>query len=142
MKSSYLVGFDPQMKIWEVRQIFTEYPNDYWVFKVSARDECSALNQAVQCYTALCNPTASRIALYRHFCKKTMGLMSYGTSMLVVDVPARMADAVQSLVDHQLLIRGDGNQVLISTHGPLWKYLEQDFKPDAYATRREEVMEI
>ncbi len=142
MKSTYLIGYDHQMKIWEVNQVFTEYPKEYWVFKMVARDEQAALHQATQCFQELCRPSATRMALYHHLCKKTLGLMSYGMDMLVVDIPERLREATDRLIDQHLLVRGEGNQVVIGTQGPLWKYLEEHFKPEVYAPRREEILEI
>lgn len=142
MRDTYLVGYDPQMKIWEVGKVFTEHPDDYWVFKTTARNEESALAQAVQQFQELCRPSAARISLYRHICKKTLGLMSYGTSMLTLEIPRSMEPTAEALIKQNMLIRGEGRHVLINTQGPLWKYLEQDFKHEVYAPRRDEVMEI
>lgn len=142
MKESYLVGYDPQMKVWEVGHVFTEHPEDFWVFKTAARDIQSALEHATRQFQDMCRPSALRIALYQHICKQTSGLLSHGKSMLVLDVPPHLKPALDSLVQHQLLIQGEGRQVYIPTQGPLWKYLDSHFKHELYAPRREEILEI
>jgi hypothetical protein len=142
MKESYLVGYDPQMKVWEVGHVFTEHPEDYWVFKTAARDPQTALKQAAAQFQDMCRPSAARIGLYQHICKKTTGLVSHGKSMLVLDIPAHLKPAMDGLVKHQLLIQGEGSQVYIPTQGPLWKYLDSHFKHELYAPRREAILEI
>lgn len=142
MIESYLVGYDPQMKVWEVGHVFAEHPEDLWVFKTAARNEKAALEQAINLFQDMCRPSVARIALYQHICKKTTGLISHGKSMLVLDVPAHLKPAMDSLVKHQLLIEGEGRQVYIPTQGPLWKYLDSHFKHELYAPRREEILEI
>lgn len=125
MRETYYVGFDPQLKLWEVQPIAPSYPDDFLVFRVFARHEKDALNQGLKVYADMMEtPSADMLELFKHIHRQAKGAQRSGVNMVAVDVPIKQLVNAERLVDKGFFMRGYESQLLVDTRHAGWKCLE------------------
>lgn len=127
MKETYYVGYDPQLKIWEVCQLIPDFPDTYWVFKTTARHVQDALQKGVaqfERFTA--KPTIERKSLYEHLYKQGQKLPAGYEGLFLVEVPTRLMPEAEKAISDGILMRGYENQVAIEANGTSWKCIEHN----------------
>lgn len=125
MKETYYVGYDPQLKIWEVCSLVPDFPREYWVFKTTARHIQDALTQGVQQYERItASPSSERTALYEHLYKQGQKLPPGYEGLFLAAIPTRLEAESEKAIQDGLLLKGYENQVAIDANGTGWKCIE------------------
>ncbi len=119
-----MVGYDPQMKTWSVSAVYADYPDDYWVFKVNGRDADDALTKAFEQFRLIQSPNQEAASLIQHIRKKSDRHGDGISHFFVMDIPAKLQDAANLMVEQSLLLKGYESQILIDKRSPLWKSIQ------------------
>lgn len=139
MRETYYVGFDPQLKLWDVMSVIPDYPDEFWVFKVAARNESDALNRGFHQYQAMTKaPSEHRLEVFRHLHRQALKRDLAQDGLFCIDVPARMMNEAKAMIEEGFIMRGYEGQVVVDAKGTGWKCLlhQLDNQCTAKPTRR------
>ena len=127
MKETYYVGFDPKNKLWEAQAISHDFESNYWVFRVTARNEIDALSKGlVKCITMTREASPDEMKLINHI-KRQVNLHGRKASEVVmISIPTGLDKAASSLESKGMLSRAYNDEIILDRESTGWKCM-RDF---------------
>lgn len=125
MRDTFYVGFEPELKLWDVARITHTFDQDMWVFRVSARSEHEALLKGLDQYKDLMSPlNPEQAQLFSHIRNQVGKLSRVFHESMIIEIPTSMLAQAKDASDKGFFTFAGNDEVILNLSSVGWKAIQ------------------
>lgn len=126
MKETFFVAYDPVSRLWDHRPIAPEFPDECWVFNVSARNGHEALQKGFEKYKELtADLSGDQMRVAQTLARQVNRVARQPSDVLMIDIPQHLIRAARTLEQTGFFKIAHSEEALIVLSSAGWKALAQ-----------------
>ncbi|MBI6882963.1 hypothetical protein [Pseudomonas putida] len=125
MRDTFYVGFDPDLKVWDVARITHSFAQNVWVFRVIARSEDEALSKGLTKYMDFMAPPSDQLQkLFQHIRRQVGRISRTMSESMIIEIPSSLLSEAEAAAGRGYFTMAGTDEVILDTSSVGWKAIE------------------
>lgn len=125
MKETWFVAYDPATTLWDAKAIAPDFPDDAWLYKVSARNAHEAIVSGLEQHkTLLADLSPSEMRVAQAIVRQVNRVERKPDEILMIDIPQKFLAGAQTLSERGFFNLAHHEEALVRISSAGWKALQ------------------